>query len=133
MGQYANECSEDKTPAALTIISSSAEPSVENQTATTLLMNGVSDAEFNSNLHFQFFNQETDMMNDEVIMQIGSDGQMPKSWILLDNHQSTIDVFHSTKEFLINIRKHQNELDIHCNTGIATTKLIGELPGYGTI
>jgi hypothetical protein len=126
---YSNKCNEDKPPATST---PRAEPSIENQTATTLLMDGVSNGEFNSNLHFQFFNQEIETVNDEVIMQISSDGQLPKSWILLDN-QSTIDVFYN-KELLVNIRKHHTKLDIHsCNAGIATTTLIGDLPGYGTV
>ena len=86
----------------------STELSIEKQTATTLLMDGVSNGEFNSNLHFQFFNQEIETVNDEVIMQIGSDGKLPKSWILLDN-QTTVDVFYN-KELLSNIRKDHKKL-----------------------
>ena len=64
-------------PAAAT--TPSEESSFKNQTATaTLLMNGVSHGEFNSNLNFQFYSQATEMVNDEVIMQVGSDGQLPK-------------------------------------------------------
>ena len=109
----------------------STELSIEKQTATTLLMDGVSNGEFNSNLHFHFFKQKIETLNDEVIMQIGSDGKLPKSWILLDN-QFTVDVFYN-KELLINIRKQHKKLDIHCNAVIATTTLIGNLPGYGTV
>ena len=130
-GHYANECNEDKPPATST---PSAEPSIENQTAKTLLMDGESNGEFNRNLHFQFFqvfNQAIETLNDEVIMQIGSDGKLPKSWILLDN-QFTVDLFYN-KERLINIRKQHKKLDIHCNAVIATTTLIGNLPGYGTV
>ena len=43
-----------------------------------------------------------------------------------------MDVFHN-KELLIIIQKHHKKLDIQCNVGIATTTLIGELPGYGTV
>ena len=123
-GHYANECNEDKPPATST---PRAEPSIENQTATTLLMDGVSNGEFNSNLHFHFFKQKIETLNDEVIMQIGSDGKLPKSWILLDN-QFTVDLFYN-KERLINIRKQHKKLDIHCNAGIATTTLFRDLPG----
>ena len=73
---YSNKCNEDKPPATST---PRAEPLIENQTATTLLMDGVSNGEFNSNLHFHFFKQKIETLNDEVIMQIGSDGQLPKS------------------------------------------------------
>ena len=106
-GHHANECNEEKLPPA-TPITPSAEPLIENQTATTLLLNGVSNDKFNSNLPFQFFNQAIENLNDEVTMQIGSDGRLPKSWILLDN-QTTVDVFYN-KELLSNIRKDHKKL-----------------------
>jgi hypothetical protein len=32
-----------------------------------------------------------------------------------------------------NVRKSDKHLDIHCNAGIATTNLISDFPGYGTV
>lgn len=52
-------------------------------------------------------------------------------WILLDN-QSTVDVFYNAS-LLQNIRVTPNSMDIHCNAGIASTNLIGDLPGYGRV
>ena len=56
---------------------------------------------------------------------------IPKTWILLDN-QSTIDVFQN-KDMLNNIRKSEFRMDIHCNAGVASTNMIGDFPGYGTV
>jgi hypothetical protein len=70
--------------------------------------------------------------NEEgIVMQIEGDGKLPKYWILLDN-QSTVDVF-CNKNLLSNVREHSTSMDIHCNAGITSTKLIGELRGYGTV
>jgi hypothetical protein len=57
---------------------------------------------------------------------------IPKAWILLDNQSSTIDVFYN-ESILKNIRKSDTHIDIHCSTGITSTDLIGDLPGYGAI
>ena len=54
-----------------------------------------------------------------------------KWWILLDS-QSTVDLF-SNPRLLTNIRSIDKELKVRCNAGIATTNLIGDLPGYGTV
>ena len=43
-----------------------------------------------------------------------------------------MDMFHN-KELLTIIQKHHKKLDIQFNVGIATTMLIGDLPGYGTV
>ena len=56
---------------------------------------------------------------------------MIKDWILLDS-QSTVDVFYNAR-LLRNIRKVSRTLDIHCNTGVASTDMVGDLPGYGTV
>jgi len=53
------------------------------------------------------------------------------NWILLDN-QSTVDVFQN-RRFLTNIRDSGKTMKIHCNAGTATTRLIGDLPGYGEV
>jgi len=37
------------------------------------------------------------------------------------------------KELLTDIRIGTGTMDIHCNAGITSTNLIGELPGYGTV
>ena len=52
-------------------------------------------------------------------------------WILLYN-QSTVNVFYDER-MLHNIRKASCWMDIHCNTGKASTYLIGDLPGFGPV
>ena len=54
-----------------------------------------------------------------------------RNWVLLDN-QSTVDVFQN-KELLTNVRDSGRILNIHCNAGIATTSMVGHLPGYGEV
>jgi len=54
-----------------------------------------------------------------------------QNWVVLDN-QSTIDVFQN-KNLLTNIRDSGKMLKIHCNVGVATTSLVGYLPGYGEV
>jgi hypothetical protein len=49
----------------------------------------------------------------------------------LDN-QSTVDVFFN-RDLLTNIRTDTGSMDIHCKAGIASTNLIGDLAGYGTV
>ena len=51
--------------------------------------------------------------------------------VLLDN-QSTVDVFYN-KDLLNNIREVETQMNIHCNAGVNTTNLAGDLPGYGTV
>jgi hypothetical protein len=53
----------------------------------------------------------------------------------MDN-QSTVDVFYNVfynKKLLTIIRKAKTHMDIHCNAGITSTNLIGDLPGYGEV
>ena len=69
--------------------------------------------------------------NEGVVMQIEGNGKLPKNWILLNN-QSTVDVF-CNKNLLSNIREHSNSMDIHCNAGVTSTRLIRELRRYGTV
>ena len=56
---------------------------------------------------------------------------VPRNWVLLDN-QSTVDVFHN-KDLLTNVRESGRVLNIHCNAGVATTSMMGYLPGYGDV
>jgi len=60
-----------------------------------------------------------------------SSKKVPNTWVLLDN-QSTIYVFYN-KDLLENIREVNTQMNIHCNAGISTTNLVGDLPGYGTV
>ena len=113
-GHYANKCPERDEET--------------HETGATLLMAGIKDGDFDNNeRNFQFLQNG----NDAVTCQIGEDGRLPMSWILLDN-QSTVDVFYNP-DLLTNIRTDTKSMSIHCNAGVATTNLIGNLPGYGTV
>ena len=125
-GHYATECEEPApVPRNLTTSTPPTTETTSTQSATTLLMDGVHEGEFEENVHFQFLNQ------GGVSLKIGPDGRLPHTWILLDN-QSTVDVFQNA-ELLRNIRVHTSKMDIHCNAGIISTQLIGDLHGYGTV
>jgi hypothetical protein len=56
---------------------------------------------------------------------------VPKNWILLDN-QSTVDVFYNNK-LLRNVPMSASHMDIHCNAGVTSTDMVGDLPGYGEV
>lgn len=66
-----------------------------------------------------------------VLCEINNDGKVSKDWILLDN-QSTVDVFYNPR-LLRNIRQSEKGMEIHCNAGTTTTRMIGDFPGYGTV
>jgi hypothetical protein len=113
-GHYANKCPDRDAET--------------HETGATLLMAGVADGEFDTTeRQFQFLQNG----NNAVTCQIGEDGRLPMSWILLDN-QSTDDVFYNP-DLLTNIREDTKSMSIHCNAVVATTNLIGDLPGYGTV
>jgi hypothetical protein len=105
IGHYANECPD------LVAERATADATAATQNGAMLLMAGVTDGDFDS--------------------QEGQDGRLPKTWILLDN-QSTVDVFYN-RDLLTNIRTGNSSMDIHCNAGVATTNMVGELAAYGTV
>lgn len=111
-GHYANECTEEAAPE-------------ENETGATMLMAGIENGEFADDDHFQFIQHGCVLQQDDGYKFV------PKTWILLDN-QSTVDVFYNA-ELLQNIRQVGSSIQIHCNAGITTTNLKGDLPGYGTV
>ena len=119
-GHYAPECDgERKVGAALT---NDGVP----DTGATLLMHGIETGEFSDDDHFQFLQHEVG-----TILKVGEHSQVPNSWILLDN-QSTVDVFQNAK-LLSNIWKNATSMTIHCNAGVTTTSMVGDLSGYGTV
>ncbi len=120
-GHYASECPErDSTKADTGSVGPKA-------TGAMLLNAGIASGEFNeATVHFQFLNA-----SDGITCQIGQDGKLPKTWILLDN-QSTVDVF-CNANLLTDIRESTEHMEIHCNAGVTSTNLIGELAGYGTV
>jgi hypothetical protein len=106
-GHYANECTE--------VTAGTNDPNEGQASGTSMLMAGVESGEFD-NGNYAFSQQ---------------DGRIPKTWILLDN-QSTIDVFHNAT-LLKNIRQSDSQMKIHCNAGVTSTNMVGDLPGYGTV
>ena len=60
-----------------------------------------------------------------------SNKKVPNTWVLLDN-PSTVNVFYN-KDLLKNIREVNTKMNIHCNSGVSTTNLVGDQPGYGTV
>jgi hypothetical protein len=65
-------------------------------------------------------------------LNINKESRILKSWMLLGN-QSIMDVFHN-KALLKRIRVSKSKhIDIHCNAGVTSTNLVGDLPGYGTV
>jgi hypothetical protein len=93
-----------------------------------MLHAGISSGEFDSGdgYGFQFLTHD-----DGITLQTGSNTAVPSSWILLDN-QSTVDVF-TNRALLTNICEADGFMDIHCNAGVSSTHMVGDLPGYGTV
>jgi hypothetical protein len=110
-------------------------PKPRKQTGEQLLTAGIESGEFHGNDNFAFVNDgnglSSNSRSDGVTLN-GGQGRIPNTWILLDN-QSTVDVFHNAL-LLKQIRASNNgHMDIHCNAGVTSTNLVGNLPGYGTV
>jgi hypothetical protein len=115
-GHFASECDGERAEQ---------QPN-ERQTGKQMLMAGIKTGEFDNDSGIGFtFHQESD-----VALKVKED-RVPSSWILLDN-QSEVDVFHNA-DLLKNIRTGDGRMDIHCNAGVTSTNLIGDLPGYGQV
>ena len=56
---------------------------------------------------------------------------IPSTWILLDN-QSTVCAF-TNGDLLKNIREVDSWMDIHCNAGVTSTNMVGDLKGFGEV
>jgi Reverse transcriptase (RNA-dependent DNA polymerase) len=132
-GHYANECDGERVVDGND--KDKDKDKAKKQSGTTLLTSGMFDVDFLDDQpelsNYAFVNAGAVGSENGVVMQIEHDGKLPRDWILLDN-QSTVDVF-CNKKLLSNIREHSKSMDIHCNAGVSTTNLIGELRGYGTV
>ena len=127
MGHYASECPEKAATA--TPASGDGGGGGATQTGAMMLNAGTADGEFNDvRVHFQFVNNAG---SDGIACQIGQDGKLPNTWILLDN-QVPVDVS-CNGDLLTDVREGAEFMQIHCNAGVATANLIGELAGYGAV
>ena len=101
------------------------------QTAATLLTPSIIEEDKEEGLDddvvgFQFLTK-----GSGTALKSGKGPNILKTWIRLDS-QSTVDVLQN-KSLLQNIRDGGGTMDIHCTAGVATTRLVGDLPGYGEV
>jgi hypothetical protein len=98
-----------------------------NPSASTMITAGITRGDFdNANQHFQFLQSY-----GSVLTQRSQRANIPSNWKLLDS-RSTIDVFQCS-DLLENIHQSTTSMDIHSNSGMTTTNLVGEYPGYGHV
>jgi hypothetical protein len=100
-GHYANDCPEEDGR------------DLENETTmgTQLLIQGIED-----------------LTTEESYQFAQVEGQLPKTWILLDN-QSTVNIFYN-KDLLEDVKTTRCCMHIRCNAGWSMMNMIGRLPGF---
>jgi hypothetical protein len=125
-GHYANECTNERK------IEREAQATLVTAGTTAAATVAISETDFEEadHVHFQFLMAGRHSDYRSVVLNQPA-GAVPKEWILLDN-QSTVDVFYN-KALLRNVRRSDTSMDIHCNAGVTSTDLIGDLPGYGEV
>ena len=102
-------------------------PKGSTESGTQLLTSGVDANDFDDDDTVSF-----EFLQSGVVCKTDEAPHVPINWILLDNQSTMIDVF-CNQALLRNIRASEKQMDIHCNAGVASTNLIGDLPGYGTV
>jgi hypothetical protein len=138
-GHYASDCTgtHKANPAKRLARLRQQNESKERETGTTMLMAGAAQGEFNDNDNIEFMllqpakGRGASRAYYRSVLMNQPTAHVPKDWILLDN-QSTVDVFYNDK-LLQNIRKSDTSMDIHCNAGVTSTDMVGNLPGYGKV
>jgi hypothetical protein len=125
-GHYSPECPTGDS-ASVSPLSGITSSTTCNPSARTLITTGISRGDFDDDSqHFQFLQSD-----GLVLAQQGKRANIPPNWILLDS-QSTIDVSQCS-DLLENIHQTTTSMDIHSNSGMTTTDLMGEYPGYGMV
>jgi len=74
----------------------------------------------------------TNPVSDFTFTQLPSRHELiPSSWVLLDT-QSTVSVF-KNPNFLTNIRRSNNHLNVHTNGSTQVLLLVGDIKSFGTV